>query len=789
MLSSLGKKIFLDRYAKKSDRFATGDGVLALHNGQALLGTVFKVSQHSVELKLESGETITSDKSNVVKPCETLEMMFQRVALAVADVEENKSKWTAEFFHLLDNFQFIPGGRILSAAGHDNLTFYNCFVLPSPKDCREGIVETLLTMIEIMSRGGGVGINISSLRPKGSPVHGVSGRSSGAVSWGALYSFATGLICQGGSRRGALGLVLNDWHPDVLEFISIKRKEGGAFSNANISVAVSDDFMKAVQNDSDWQLVFPDTRHPEYDGKWDGDLQAWRKAGYPVLTHKTIKAKELWDAIVENAWGNGEPGIWFIDKANAMSNSHYLGRLTCTNPCFEEPLPAYGVCCLGSLNLPVFIKDDDVSWEELDKAIHVAVRFLDDVIDITPYFHGEIENRQKNERRIGLGTMGLAEILIRLGLRYGSDDSLEFIDKLYGFIAKSAYLASVELAQEKGRFPAYTDEFLKSGFMTNMPREVSLEVAKHGIRNMTILTQAPTGSIATMVGTSTGIEPFFDLSYTRKSQLGVDYEYVKVYAEWKEAHPNEPIPDYFVKASDITTDEHVAVQAAVQRWVDASISKTVNLPSSATKNDVSNVFRKLYESGCKGGTVYRDGSRKEQVLNRQSEPEKQSIKQLPYKRQGATVSLKTPSGTAHITMNHDASGQPFEVFIEIGKAGSSIKAMAECIGRLISLIFRLEPIPPKERAFQIIEQLNGIGGARSVGFGKNKVLSLPDAISKALSEHYELRLNLDAVSYKNNRRVELVETLSADICPVCGQSSYVREEACTHCLSCGYSEC
>jgi ribonucleoside-diphosphate reductase alpha chain len=381
--------------------------------------------------------------------------------------------------------------------------------------------------------------------------------------------------------------------------------------------------------------------------------------------------------------------------------------------------------------------------------------------------------------------MGLAETLIRLGLRYGSDESLAVISQLYGFIAQTAYLASVELAQEKGRFSAYTDEFLKSGFMMNMPKEVRDEVSKHGIRNMTLLTQAPTGSIATMVGTSTGIEPFFDWCYTRKSQLGVLEEYVKVYAEWKEAHLDEALPDYFVTTKDITVDEHVAVQSAVQRWVDASISKTVNLPYEATKDDVSNVFKRLYESGCKGGTVYRDGSRKEQVLNsvKLLAPEKQSIKELPYKRLGATVSMKTPSGTLHLTMNHDKKGQPFEVFIEIGKAGSDLKAMAEAIGRLISLIFRLEPIPPKERAREIIEQLSGIGGARSVGFGKNKVLSLPDAVSKALAEHYELKLLLSEshLSAPNN--------LSADICPVCGQSSFIREEGCVHCLSCGFSEC
>ena len=270
-----------------------------------------------------------------------------------------------------------------------------------------------------MSRGGGVGINISSLRPKDSHVHGVSGRSSGAVSWGALYSFATGLICQGGSRRGALCLVLNDWHPDILDLVSAKRKEGD-IRNANISVAISDAFMEAVEKNDDWQLLFPDTQHPEYDYLWDGDLQAWTNAGRPVVKHKTIKAKELFSAIVENAWTNGEPGIWFIDKANEMnggryspkppsklmSNSHYLGKLNCTNPCFEEPLPPWGVCCLGSLNLPAFISNSGtLVWDALERAIRVAVRFLDAVIDVTPYFHKKVEQRQKVAYRPPGGSM------------------------------------------------------------------------------------------------------------------------------------------------------------------------------------------------------------------------------------------------------------------------------------------------------------------------------------------------------------------------------------------------
>lgn len=286
MLSALGEKIFLDRYAKKEhNNFVISDKVLVRWEGQSLLGTVLSLSDDAVDVKLESGEKISCEKSNVAKPIETPERMFKRVALAVASAEENKGKWTKEFFHLLENWKFIPGGRILAAAGNDNLTFYNCFVLPSPKDSREGIVLTLQQMIDVMSRGGGVGINISSLRPKGSQVLGVSGSSSGAVSWGALYSFATGLICQGGSRRGALCLVINDWHPDALSFVSSKRKEGD-IKNANISVAISDAFMKAVEKNDDWNLIFPDTRHPDYDALWDGDLSAWMCSGRPVITHK-----------------------------------------------------------------------------------------------------------------------------------------------------------------------------------------------------------------------------------------------------------------------------------------------------------------------------------------------------------------------------------------------------------------------------------------------------------------------------------------------------------------------
>jgi len=798
-LSDFGYKIFADRYSLKSEEFSEGDNVIfTRHDGTVAMGKVKEQSRYTATISFSEKERdyVIVPVHSVKLPVEKPDDLWQRVAENVAVAEgEDKVGWEGKFYHLLKDWRFIPAGRILSAAGRGNLTYYNCFVLPSPQDSKEGILETLQRMVHIMSRGGGVGINISSLRPKGSNVNGVDGKSSGAVSWGDLYSFATGLISSGGSRRGALGLIMDDRHPDILDFVKSKREEGKAFSNANISVAISDEFMTAVEKDMDWHLIFPETTHSDYDIKWDGDYNKWIATGLPVKIYTVIRARELWDAIVESAWTNGEPGIWFIDRANEMSNSYYIGRLRCTNPCFEEPLPDWGVCCLGSLNLPKFITPDSktVVWDELSEAVNTAVRFLDDVIDVTPYLDNESMLVQASERRIGLGTLGLAELLIRLKLRYGSKDSLVFIDKLYSFIAHHAYRASSLLAQEKGNCPAYDKEkFLASGFMQTTTPLLRENVIDRGIRNMTLLTQAPTGSIATMVGTSTGIEPFFDFRYTRTSQLGVDEEYVKVYAEWKEAHPGEPLPDYFVTTKDITVDEHVAVQSTVQRWVDASISKTVNLPKEATRDDVSSVFKKLYQSGCKGGTIYRDESRIVQVLNRQpEEAQHQStddikfIKDLPYKRQGVTVSSKTPFGTAHITMNNDEAGQPFEVFIEVGKAGSSVKAMSEAIGRLISLCLRITPeCPVLHRVVYISEQLSGIGGRLSTGFGNKKVMSLPDAIGKVIRSIW---LNDNKQNVSNTLPENLKD--SCDLCPVCGHTTLIAAEGCFHCTFCGFAEC
>lgn len=872
-LNELGQKIFLDRYAMKDMKKRTlgiGDLVIVCvddKTGQREIGTIVELDEKAatsvgrVKVELKDGSTVERLTEHISKPIETSpEQMMERVARGIAALEgPNADEWYVKFRWLLNGWKFVPAGRILAAAGTDQqLTFYNCYVVPSPKDSRKGIVDTLSQMMEIMSRGGGVGINVSSLRPRHSYVKGVNGRSSGSVSWGALYSFVTGLIEQGGSRRGALMLILNCWHPDIMEFINAKR-DMGKINNANVSVGITDKFMDAVHADADWDLLFADPSDPDFERMWDGNLDKWLAAGKQTITYQTVKARDIWNAIIESAWSSAEPGVFFIERANKDSNSWYYdaGYLGCTNPCGEQPLPGFGVCNLGAINLSKFVRDGEVEWDDLGKAVRYSVRFLDNVIDATPYFFEENYDQQKSERRVGLNTMGLAEMLIRLGIRYGSDESVQFIDKLYRFISSNSYEASADIAAEKGPFPMFdADKFLQSGYMERMPEDVRQSVREKGVRNVTLLTQAPNGTIGTMVGTSTGIEPFYFWSYYRKSRLGKHEEHVKVLEEWQQANQGEAMPDYFVTAMDLTPEEHVKVQAAIQRWVDSSISKTCNLPNSYTIDQTREVYELLYKSGCKGGTIYRDGSRDVQVLNLKEEdkktgdkapetatvaaakaasapieskaiapvesnslpdkvtqvetPVKPKIRPRPYKRRGYTVSKNTPSGTAHITMNEDEESQPFEVFLEIGKAGSDIKAMAEAMGRLMSLVLRIEsPISPVERVGEIVKQITGIGGARSYGFGKRRVLSLPDAVGQALAENYlgvpmgnedagqgavmgvegvELGSVLNAET-KAKFSGKAVSEMSADLCPNCGDSAFVRIEGCHSCYACGYSEC
>lgn len=642
-LEGLSEKIFLDRYAwKNADTNAVkvGDTVLALTKDDPKfpakeVGEVVARDGRRVTVRTRAGDLVETSPEKLTLTIEkSPEEMWDRLAGAMASVEapERQEIWRERFRWLLDDWKLVPGGRIAAGAGaSDELTLFNCYVIPSPKDSRGGIMETLTEMTEIMSRGGGVGINLSSLRPRRSIVRGVNGSSSGAVSWGGLFSYTTGLIEQGGSRRGALMLMMNDWHPDVVDFITVKQTMGQV-TNANLSVCVSNGFMKAVKEDLDWELVFPDTSDAEYDALWDGDLDKWKSLGKQVIPYRTVRAREVWRTIIESAWKSAEPGVVFMEYYNQMSNSWYFNPIICTNPCGEQGLPAWGVCNLSAVNLSRFYDEakHDVAWEELGRVVRYSTRFLDNVIDKTPYHFEENEANQKLERRVGLGTMGLAELMIRLEIRYGSPESLEFLDKLYGFMAKEAYLASTEIAAEKGSFPAFDAEpFLQSGFMKNIAEsypEVGAAVRERGMRNVTVLTQAPTGSTGTMVGTSTGIEPYFAFEFYRQSRLGYDKQLVPIAQEWQDAHPGEQLPAWFVTAMDLSAKDHIRAQAAIQRWVDSSISKTANCPADFTVEETAELYELAFELGCKGVTIYRDGSRDVQVLSTTKDEKKDEKK-------------------------------------------------------------------------------------------------------------------------------------------------------------------
>lgn len=767
---------------------------------------------------------------------QTPDEMWKRVAKGIASQEKPalRKTWEKKFYGAMDGFKFLPGGRILAGAGTGfDVTYFNCFVIPSPKDSRDGILENLKVMIEIMARGGGVGINLSSLRPKGSRVKKVNGFSSGPMNWAELYSLATkDIVQQGGSRRGALMLMLHDWHPDIEEFITVK-EDLSRINGANLSVCVSDDFMEAVKKDADWNLEYPDLDDPRYDKKWTGDLASWKKLGGKVKIQKTVKAKYLWDLICGAAWKSAEPGLHFLDRSNKRSNTWYFEQLIATNPCGEQPLGPWAVCNLGAMNLAAYVdKKDQFEYDRFGKDVRIAMRFLDNVIDDTYYFFKENEKIAKDIRRTGLGILGLADALIKMKLRYGAPESEETIKKIFETLRDNAYDASTDIAKEKGAFPKFNKgKYLKGYHVEKLPNAIKEKIAKYGIRNAVLLTIAPTGTTSLISGVSSGVEPVYEFEFIRRDRLGEHKMYHPLYEAWKKAHPNDKKPDYFVSANDLTPKEHVMVQAIAQDYIDSSISKTVNAPNGHTVEDVKNLYMLAYDKGLKGVTYMRDGSR-EGVLSRVEEKKETVAATLPkeYVRaprpmmvEGVTYKTQTPVGDTFITLNHDQNNEPFEIFITIGKTGSDLAAMADALGRMISLNLRLAGnLPPRERIRQVISQLSGIGGARSVGFGENRVRSLPDAVAKILAKQYAFKVNgvvedklapgvqtpvetppVDSPEAPKEEITVLQQlplqegitvyknpkTNNFDICPECGESSFVYQEGCGKCYSCGHSEC
>ncbi len=765
------------------------------------------------------------------------EEMWLRVAkgVASAEPEDRRDEWTARFYDVLSDFRFVPGGRILSGAGTGTaVTYYNCFVIPSPDDSVGGIFENISVAAEIMRRSGGVGVNLSSLRPRGAYIKTVNGTASGPCSWGILYSDMTGkVIIQGGSRRGALMLMLDDDHPDIEEFVEYKRKNPGHIDHANLSVAVSDAFMQAVKDDADWDL------------KWKGEV--WR----------TIKARDLWHKIAESAHAYAEPGVVFTDRYNKASNTWYFENIRCVNPCGEQGLPAWGVCNLGAMNVVSFVKyktsgpsigEAYFDFEDLAQATKTAIRFLDDVIDATNYpFPENREAQQNGARRTGLGTMGIADVLIKLGLRYGSDEALPFVEKVYRTVRDAAYEASAELAAEKGPFPKWDREkYMQGEFVRQLPEEVRQKIDANGIRNAVLLTQAPTGTTSSLAGVNSGIEPVFAFVTKRTDRLGEHILYHPLAQEWKDQHPDQPLPSYFASSGDLTPAEHVKMQAVFQRYTDSSISKTVNGPATDTVEFVEQLYLDAYDLGCKGVTYYRQGSR-DAVLEAVTEPKKETVaeekveaapaapklepvlKSRPPVVHGYTRQIRAPEGKLNITINSDDAGA-LEVFIALGKAGTDISAMAEALGRLISLNLRLpSPMSADERVWEMADQLRNIGGSRSVGFGAGQVRSLPDAVGQALLKHLQReevmptagdggkaiaeapspaadptgtsegpsvpvgeQKNGNGSGYASIAAQKLLENtvqLTGNICPSCGCNSLVYQEGCKKCNTCGHSEC
>lgn len=841
----------------------------SVENGTTLDGVSQKVFLDRYSLKDEAGNPVEQHP----------EQMWRRVACAVSQIEDSSQKrkeWEDKFYGAMEGFKFVPGGRILSGAGTGyDVTYYNCYVLPSPKDSRGGIMSNLAQMVDIMAMGGGVGVNLSSLRPRGSRVKKVNGFSSGPMNWAELYSVAThDVIQQGGTRRGALMLMLWDWHPDIEEFITVKR-DLKRIVGANLSVCISDRLMEAVKKDEDWQLLFPDLDDPRYDELWDGILDNWVKAGGKVKIHKVIKAKYLWDLICQAAWESAEPGLHFMERTNKLSSNWYFNYLNCTNPCGEEPLPAYGVCNLGSLNLAAFVNDKgQLNYDSLYEHAKVATRFLDNVIDGDIYiFDGIRETQLNGERRIGVGTMGLGDALIKMKIRYGSEESIPVIEKVYKTIRDASFEASSELAKEKGAFPKFdSKKYMKGPFIQALPEEIKKKVSKYGVRNSVILMQAPTGSTSLMANVTSGIEPVYEFSFIRRDRIGEHKIYHPLLQKFKDDNPGGEIPSYFVSSSDLRPEDHIKVQAAVQKYVDASISKTVNAPNAYTIDDVKKLYMMAYDLGLKGITFFRDGSRPGVLSKEEPKSEKKAEKSeivqengivqqplmvdsngvgshlmlspRPDIVEGVTYKTMTPLGSAFITINHDEHGNPLEMFINVGKAGSDIKAMSEAFGRMLSAILRINGnTSPKERVMEIVDQLSGIGGRSSIGFGVNRVRSLPDAIAITLAKHFTMgskyangisngvsngngvhlngdthatlnhvetnnvsnghsKLQAGAVMaahnpdptpasavFENQELQDAAPKRAADLCPMCGSVAFVHEEGCAKCYACGHAEC
>jgi ribonucleoside-diphosphate reductase alpha chain len=802
-------------------------------------------------------------KDGTGKPTEQPEEMFWRVATTVAEADRRYgagegavAELAREFYSLMTERRFEPNSPTLMNAGRPLGQLSACFVLPvedSLSNGQNGIYDTLRSMALIHQSGGGTGFSFSRLRGRGSMVRSTTGVASGPVSFMKLYDASTDAVKQGGTRRGANMGILRVDHPDIMEFITCK-EDLSQVTNFNISVAVTTKFMDAVKAGTTYDLIDPSN------GKAVGQLDA----------------REVWKKMIEDAWRTGEPGCFFIDEANRYNPVPHVGSYEATNPCGEQPLLAYDVCNLGSINVGFYVTDGVLDWNALASDIHLSVRFLDNIIDVNKYPLPEIDALSKRIRRIGFGVMGFADALVKLGIPYNTDEGVAFGRKLQHFVDVESKRESERLADERGPFPEWArsiwgpDETCARGPAGERIRPMQM------LRNCNVNTVAPTGTISIIAGCSSGIEPLFAVAFMR-NQAGVmmpdvneDFlaiakregwyseELIEKIARFGHIHFDE-VPEkwqrVFVTAHDITPEWHVRMQAAFQEHCDSAISKTTNFSHTATPDDVRAIYELAYQLKCKGVTVYRDGSRDNQVLSTGAtdkamaersgdargevgdlkgtiseleaeierlhkqlfDVEAENLQQRkkrarPNTLRGMTTRMETPLGTMFVNITEDDRSQPFEVFINLGKAGGAAMADVEAIGRLISLALR-SGIPIKE----VHRQLRGIASDRAIGLGPNKVLSVPDAIGIALENWMREKQGIQ----QELLRAESSSTLSPPqgtpvvpepastgggaqsqyefdkvsgsetfigTCPDCG-SSMEFAEGCAKCHVCGYSEC
>lgn len=729
----------------------------------------------------------------------TIEATWRRIARALSAVEADPAAWEDRFYDALAGFKYLPAGRIIAGAGAErDVTLFNCFVMGTVADTMEGIFEGLKEAALTMQQGGGIGYDFSTLRPKGAPVKGVGADASGPLSFMDVWDSMCRTIMSAGSRRGAMMAVMRCDHPDIEMFVEAKR-DPARLRMFNLSVLATDPFMAAVKADGPWDLVFGGT------------------------VYKTVRARALWDQMMRATYDVAEPGVIFIDRINAKNPLNYVETIAATNPCGEQPLPPYGACLLGSVNLATLVADpfsDAAALDEvaLNDLVAVAVRMMDNVVDASNFPLEAQRAEAKAKRRIGLGVTGLADALLMTGLRYGSEDAARQTSRWLEQINRAAYRASAHLAAEKGAFPLYdAEEYLGTEAISSLDDDLREVIAKHGVRNALLTSIAPTGTISLLAGNvSSGIEPVFAYSYTRKvlqpdgsrtEEEVVDY----AVALWREMNGDAPLPDYFVNAQTLDPADHVRMQAAAQPHVDSSISKTINCPADIGFEAFKNVYALAYETGCKGCTTYRPNDVTGSVLSVAEEVETVVEDEAPIaapsgdviymsrpldreeRLDGATYKLKWPESehAIYITVNDAVIAgrrRPFEVFIN--SKNMEHFAWTVALTRMISAVFRRGG----DVSF-VVEELKAVFDPRGGAWmGGRYVPSILAAIGGVIERHMVAIgfIEGEGLGLKSDPQVEAMvvgEAPRGPACPSCGQLGMQMKEGCMTCPSCGHSKC